>query len=104
MVTKPWLEHYDPGVPQTLHPYPQITLLDHVADTARQRPEHTALIFKGERISYGEMEWRTDALAHALIANGVKKGDRVAIIMPNCPQAVLARVRDLEGRRHRGPD
>ena len=85
MVAKPWLEHYDPGVPQTLQPYPQITLLDHVADTAKQRPDHIALIFKGERISYGEMEWRSDALAQALIANGVKKGDRVAIIMANTP-------------------
>ena len=89
MVAKPWLEHYDPGVPQTLQPYPSITLLDHVADTAKQRPHHVALIFKGERISFGELEWRSDALAQALIANGVKKGDRVAIIMANTPQFVI---------------
>ena len=90
MTAKPWLDHYDPGVPQTLEPYPQITLLDHARDTATQRPDHTALIFKGERISYGELEWRSDALAQALIANGVKKGDRVAIVMANTPQFVIA--------------
>ncbi len=90
MTAKPWLDHYDPGVPKTLEPYPQITLLDHIRETAQQRPDHTALVFKGEKISYGEMEWRSDAIAQALIANGVKKGDRVAIIMPNTPQFVLS--------------
>ena len=90
MVAKPWLAHYDPGVPHTLQPYPRITLLDHVRETAEQRPDHTALMFKGEKISFGELMWRSDALAHALIANGVKKGDRVAIIMPNTPQYVIA--------------
>ncbi len=90
MTAKPWLEHYDPGVPATLNPYPNITLLDHVRDTAQKRPDHTMLVFKGERISYGELEWRSDALALALMANGVKKGDRVAMVMPNIPQIVIA--------------
>lgn len=90
MTAKPWLSHYDAGVPATLHPYPPITLLDSVAETARLRPNHPALIFKGARISYGELAWRSDALATALIAQGVKKGDRVAILMPNTPQFVIA--------------
>ena len=87
---KPWIEHYDEGVPATLKPYPRTTLVDVVQETARLRPGHTALIFKGERISYSEMEWRSDALAAALVAQGVQKGDRVAILMPNCPQYVIA--------------
>ena len=90
MAAKPWLAHYDPGVPATLQPYPAITVLDYVRETTEKRPDHTALMFKGERISFGELMWRSDALAHALIANGVKKGDRVAIIMPNTPQFVIA--------------
>lgn len=90
MVTNSWLSHYDAGVPATLHPYPPITLVDSVTETARLRPNHPALIFKGERVSYGELEWRSDALALALTARGVKKGDRVAIIMPNTPQFVIA--------------
>lgn len=90
MVSKPWLSHYDEGVPATLQPYPRTTLVDVISETARLRPEHPALIFKGEQISYGELEWRSDALAAALAAQGLRKGDRVAILMPNCPQYVIA--------------
>ena len=90
MISKPWLDHYDEGIPKTLQPYPRQTLVDVVDETTRMRPNHTALIFKGERISYGELAWRSDALAAALVEQGVKKGDRVAILMPNCPQYVIA--------------
>ena len=90
MVMRPWLDHYDEGIPKTLEPYPRQTLVDVVDETTRMRPDHTALIFKGERISYGELTWRSDALAAALVEQGVKKGDRVAILMPNCPQYVIA--------------
>ncbi len=90
MVSKPWLNHYDEGIPKTLEPYPRKTLVDVVDETTRMRPDHTALIFKGERISYRELTWRSDALAAALVKQGIKKGDRVAILMPNCPQYVIA--------------
>jgi len=90
MIPKPWLNHYDEGVPATLQPYPRQTLVDVVSETTRLRPAHTALIFKGERITYGELEWRSNALAAALVAQGVKQGDRVAIMMPNCPQYIIA--------------
>lgn len=43
---RPWLEHYDPGVPRTLAPYPQSTLLDVVREAAARRPDHPALLFK----------------------------------------------------------
>jgi long-chain acyl-CoA synthetase len=85
-----WLQHYDEGVPQTLRPYPEQTLLDIVRDTARQRPDHPALIFKGTRVSYGELERLSDTFAAALAAEEVKKGDRVALLLPNCPQFVIA--------------
>jgi long-chain acyl-CoA synthetase len=92
METKPWLEHYDEGVPHTLQPYPERTLLDVVSDTARQRPDHPALLFKGTRLSYGEVEQLSDAFAAALVAQGVKKGDRVALLMPNCPQIIIGQL------------
>ena len=41
----PWLSHYDPGVPPSLAPYPTRTLLDYVADAARQHPESPAVVF-----------------------------------------------------------
>jgi len=90
METKPWLANYDDGIPASLHPYPQTTLFDIVSETARLRPQHTALIFKGNKVSYAELESRSNAFAAALIELGVKKGDRVAIMMPNCPQYVIA--------------
>jgi long-chain acyl-CoA synthetase len=87
---KPWLRQYDAEVPPTLAPYPESTLVDVVHDTALGRPVHPALIFKGARVSYGEFDRWTDALARALRARGVAHGDRVALLMPNAPQAVIA--------------
>jgi long-chain acyl-CoA synthetase len=85
----PWLERYDPGVPRTLEPYPNRTLLSYVKEAAAQRPEQPFLLFKGNRISYGEIEHLSDSLAAALIALGVAKGDRMAVVLPNCPQFVI---------------
>ena len=90
METKPWLEHYDEGVPHTLQPYPDRTLLDAISDTARQRPDHPASLFKGASLSYGEWERLSDAFAAGLAAQGVKKGDRVALVLPNTPHFLIA--------------
>jgi long-chain acyl-CoA synthetase len=92
MDDKPWFKSYDPGLPHTLQPYPQCTLLDAIADTVRQRPEHTALIFKDQRMSYRELDRLSDAFAAALAGLGVQKGDRVAIVVPNSPQAILGQI------------
>jgi long-chain acyl-CoA synthetase len=62
----PWLKSYDPGMPATLHPYPECTILDELRDTTRERPDHTALIFRGRRISYAELDWLGDAFGAAL--------------------------------------
>jgi long-chain acyl-CoA synthetase len=85
----PWLAHYDNGVPATLAPYPNRTLLDYVADVARTHPDRPALLFKGARITYGELEGLSDACAAALAELGVRRADRVALLLPNCPQFVI---------------
>ncbi len=90
MEQTPWFRHYDEGVPKTLHPYPERTLLDYLADTARESPDHPALLFKGLRITYSELERFTNAFALALADRGVKKGDRIALLLPNCPQFIIA--------------
>jgi long-chain acyl-CoA synthetase len=90
MIAKPWLEHYEPALPRTLRPYPECTLLDVMSDTVRQRPDHTALIFKGTRMSYARLEQLTNVFGAALVAQGVKKGERVALLIPNSPQSVIA--------------
>jgi long-chain acyl-CoA synthetase len=90
MDAKPWLKHYDEGVPHSLQPYPQKTLLDIVNETTSQRPDHPALLFKGSVMSYAQLDQLSNAFAGALIKMGVKKGDRVVLLLPNTPQLVLA--------------
>src|SRR5262249_32428907 len=90
MTAAPWLAHYDPGVPATLAPYSERTLLDALAEWARSQPDRPALLFKGARVSYGELERQSDVCAAALTAIGVKGGDRVGLLLPNCPQFVIA--------------
>jgi len=82
----PWLGHYDPGVPATLAPYPSRTLLDYVAEAVRARPGHPAVLFKGSTLSYAALDRLSNACASALSALGVARGDRIALLVPNCPQ------------------
>jgi long-chain acyl-CoA synthetase len=89
MAAAPWLDHYDAGVPETLAPYPDRTLLDDVAEAVAQRPDAPAVLFKGRAISHGELERASDAFAAALAGLGVAKGDRVAVLLPNCPQFLI---------------
>ena len=85
----PWLGHYDAGVPGTLAPYPERTLLDDLAEAVALRPGAPAALFKGRTVSHGELDRTSDAFAAALAALGVAKGDRVALLLPNCPQFLV---------------
>src|SRR5688500_9572001 len=87
---RPWLAHYDSDVPKTLAPYPERTLLDYLADHAREHAHDPGLVFEGKRISWGELDRLSDAFAAALAELGVVAGDRVALILPNCPQFLIA--------------
>ena len=86
----PWLPHYDADVRPSLEPYPQDTLIDYLAGLAREHGTNAALLFKGARISYRQLEDASSAFAAGLAAIGVKPGDRVALLLPNCPQFVIA--------------
>ena len=90
MSEHPWLAHYDAGVPASLEPYPERTLLDYVADGVRERPSHPVALFKGRAFTLGELRATSDAFAVALASMGVKRGDRVAAMLPNCPQFFIA--------------
>ncbi len=90
MDNKPWLKNYEKGVPATLQPYVQQTLIDVMRETVSQKPDHTALYFKGSKMSYSQLDQLSDQFANALVAMGVKKGERVALVMPNIPQFVVA--------------
>lgn len=84
-----WLKHYDDGVPKSIE-YPQIPLFSLLEESARKFPNSPCTIFKGAVITYKEMNDLTDRLAAALAKLGIKKGDRVGILMPNTPQFVMA--------------
>jgi long-chain acyl-CoA synthetase len=86
----PWLAHYDPGVPPTLAPYPDKTLVDYLADAAHRAPKSPALLFKGATVTYGDLDRLSDACAAAFASLGVKRGDRVGLMLPNCPQFFIA--------------
>ena len=92
MSEKAWLKHYDTGVSHTLWPYPNKTLFDVLAESARQRPGYPALIFNGAQMSYERLEHLSNAFAHSLIELNVKKGDRVALLLPNSPQFLICQL------------
>ena len=87
---KPWLTHYDSDVRPSLSPYPDKTLVDYLDALARDHSDATALLFKGRTVSYGQLDRESTACAAALWDLGVRKGDRVAILLPNCPQFLVA--------------
>src|SRR6266487_3413666 len=90
MKNRSWFKHYDQGVPHTLAPYPDRTLIDVISESASQKPSHAALLFQGKAISYHELERLSTAFAGALIELGVKPGDRIALLLPNSPQFILS--------------
>ncbi|MEO8955129.1 MAG: long-chain fatty acid--CoA ligase [Ktedonobacteraceae bacterium] len=85
----PWLQHYEQGVPVsiTVPNYPLTWLLDY---TVQRYPHHTAFIYYGTKITYARFSQLADRFAGALQQLGVKKGDRVAIALPNIPQYPIA--------------
>jgi long-chain acyl-CoA synthetase len=89
MTDRPWIAHYDKGVPANID-YPKEPLFHFLEASAQKYPDRACTIFKGAVISYKEMNDRTDRIAAALADMGVKKGDRVGIFMPNTPQFVEA--------------
>jgi long-chain acyl-CoA synthetase len=94
---KPWLGFYDEGVPASID-YAQVPLDRLLAESAAKHPDHPAIIFGaavGSRVmdkamSYRQFDNAVNRFAAAMQTLGVKKGDRVAMFMPNCPQLVIA--------------
>jgi fatty-acyl-CoA synthase len=63
-----------------------------VDEMATARPDAEAVVFRGERLSFSALRDHADAVARALLALGVRKGDRVAVVLPNRPEWVVAAV------------
>ena len=84
-----WQKSYPKSVPVTVD-YEKITLSETLKRTAGKYPETVALIMMGKKITYRELDELVDRFATALADLGLKKGDKVAIILPNMPQVVIA--------------
>jgi long-chain acyl-CoA synthetase len=86
---KIWLKYYDDQVPQTLE-YPEQILYQSFQEAVRKNPDGIATLFVGARVRYRELGRLVDRFANALGSLGVKKGDRVALILPNIPAYPIA--------------
>ncbi len=94
---KPWLKHYDRGVPATID-YPSIPLDRLLSSAAEKHPDGTAIIFGAmvgsclmdAKLTYSQLDSAVNRFAAGLQRMGVQKGDRVAIMLPNCPQFTIA--------------
>ncbi|MCG8343740.1 MAG: AMP-binding protein [Chlorobiales bacterium] len=90
MAAEPWIKHYDRGVPSTLQPYPDHTVVDIVSKRAVEIPDTPALYFKGSTVTWHDLERLSNALAQAFLKEGLKKGDRIALLLPNSPQMIIS--------------
>jgi len=86
---RPWIASYAAGVPEELAPVTG-SLVDIVQASARDYPDAPALQFFGRTTSYRELNYAIDRAAAGLRDQGVRAGDPVAIVLPNCPQHIVA--------------
>ncbi len=86
---KIWLKHYPDEIPTTIA-YDEKPLHVFLEEAATIYREKKALYFMGKELSFGEVYTESKKLAHYLQALGLEKGDRVAIMLPNTPQAVIS--------------
>jgi long-chain acyl-CoA synthetase len=84
-----WFKHYDPEVPQHLV-YPSIPLYYLLDETAGKTPDSPCTNFFNKRLTYQQIKERSDHLAANLLSLGIRKGDRVILLLPNSPQFIIA--------------
>jgi len=86
---RPWLKFYPEGCPSEIE-IPERSVLEAFDEAANKWGNKTAIIFYGQKISYRELKDQVNRLATALCDLGIKKGDRVALLLLNSPQFVIA--------------
>lgn len=93
---KPWLKAYDLGgqglikLPESIKPYPNVPLYTVLDNSARDYAGRPAVHYMDKVISYKELKELADRFANALAKLGIKKGDRVATVLANCPQFIIS--------------
>jgi long-chain acyl-CoA synthetase len=87
---KPWFKLWPEEIAKTLE-YPEdFPIYKFLQESAETDPENVATIFFDKKINYGELWDRVLRLANSLHKLGIRKGDRIGIYLPNCPQFVMA--------------
>ncbi len=86
---RPWLSHYDDGVPYTIA-VPNANLPRLVESASRRFPLNPAFIFEGRVMTYRRLDLETNRFAHALVELGLQPGERIMLLLPNLPQTVIA--------------
>ena len=86
---KIWLKSYADGVPTEIV-FEKITLPEALARSAERYPDNPALLFQGTTVTYRRLDEMVSRFASALVALGVKPGDKVALLLPNIVQMVVA--------------
>ena len=86
---KPWLKHYQPGVPD-VPDYENLCLPDFLDRTVSRFPNKMALYFEGYKLNYRQLKDMVDRFATCLHNFGIRKGDAVAILLPNVIPCVAA--------------
>jgi long-chain acyl-CoA synthetase len=86
-----WQKAWPSGLPRELHyPHGELPLFEYLRTWARRQPTKPAIIFYGREISYQELDEWSDRFANVLIGSGVERGDRVSVMLSNCPQFHIA--------------
>ena len=86
---RPWLNHYDYWVRQHMN-YPRRPLHEILRITAVEVPDRPATAFLGAHLTFGQIKEQADKFATALARLGIRQKDRVGIMLPNCPQYLVA--------------
>ena len=86
---RPWFKHYDPEVPQHLT-YPRTPLYSLLEETAAKSPSNPCANFFGKQLTYRQIKELSDGFASNIRDLGIRKGDRVVVLLPNSPQFLIA--------------
>ncbi|HET7579038.1 MAG TPA: AMP-binding protein [Bacillales bacterium] len=86
---RPWLKHYPTEIPAHID-YEERPLFDYLRDAAGKHPGKKAIHFLGKTLTYEQLFESVLKMANRLQVLGLEKGDRVSVMLPNCPQGVIA--------------
>jgi long-chain acyl-CoA synthetase len=89
---KPWLKSYFVGpfkLKHSMEPYPKVNLYQFLEDSAQKYPDNIACVYVDNEITYKELKLKVDKLANAFLDLGLKKGNKIASVLPSCPEFIF---------------